>query len=288
MQFIFAPIWGRISDRVGRRPILLIGLVGSVVFYALFGYASTLIGRRPRALGAVALLFVARIGAGIAGATIATAQAVIADCTPKEKRAHGMALIGAAFGIGFTFGPLLGWRRPCCSFPTGPEFAGYVGVRAVAARAGPGGHLMPETRRPRRARPAGGTGSTSHGLLLDLADADGRPAGADVLPGDVRVRQVRGDAGAAEQGRSGYSEQTNYWVFAYVGFVLMLTQGCLYRRLVEEVPRGDAHAARRRVHVPRAWSGWRRWLRAGRAELSAAGCRCSSWRSPWRSSGSRS
>jgi MFS family permease len=106
MQFIFAPIWGRVSDRIGRRPILLLGLGGSVVFYALFGYACSL--PTEMALTALVLIFVARIGAGIAGATISTAQAVIADCTTPERRKHGMALIGAAFGIGFTFGPLIG------------------------------------------------------------------------------------------------------------------------------------------------------------------------------------
>src|SRR5438132_1434804 len=84
MQFLFAPIWGRISDRIGRRPILLLGLGGSVVFYALFGYASDL----PLSSAALALtlLFVARLGQGTSGATISTAQAVIADCTPPEKR----------------------------------------------------------------------------------------------------------------------------------------------------------------------------------------------------------
>lgn len=106
MQFIFAPIWGRVSDRIGRRPILLLGLGGSVVFYALFGYACSL--GTDQALLVLALFFVSRIGAGVAGATISTAQAVIADCTPPERRKHGMALIGAAFGIGFTFGPLIG------------------------------------------------------------------------------------------------------------------------------------------------------------------------------------
>jgi MFS family permease len=106
MQFLFAPIWGRVSDRIGRRPILLLGLVGSVVFYALFGFACGL--PTDLALVALLLMFVSRIGAGIAGATISTAQAVIADCTPPERRRHGMALIGAAFGIGFTFGPLIG------------------------------------------------------------------------------------------------------------------------------------------------------------------------------------
>ncbi|MBL9091839.1 MAG: MFS transporter [Planctomycetaceae bacterium] len=98
MQFIFSPLWGRLSDRIGRRPVLMVGLAGSVVFYALFGVATT--------MESLALLFTARIGAGIAGATISTAQAYIADVTTLEKRAKGMALIGAAFGIGFTFGPL--------------------------------------------------------------------------------------------------------------------------------------------------------------------------------------
>ena len=97
MQFLFAPVWGRVSDRVGRRPVLLVGLAGSIVFYTFFGFADS-----------VTMLFVSRIGAGICGATISTSAAYIADVTPPEKRARGMALIGAAFGIGFTIGPVLG------------------------------------------------------------------------------------------------------------------------------------------------------------------------------------
>lgn len=109
MQFLFAPIWGRLSDRIGRRPILLLGLAGSTVSYGLFGLATgwdpttTVLGLSP-----LGWLFVTRIGAGIAGATIPTAQAYIADVTDVQNRGKGMAMIGAAFGIGFTFGPLLG------------------------------------------------------------------------------------------------------------------------------------------------------------------------------------
>ena len=101
MQFFFAPVWGRISDRIGRRPVIIVGLAGSVIFYALFGIATI---RRS-----MLLLFVSRIGAGLAGATISTAHAYIADCTTLEQRPRGMALIGMAFGLGFTFGPLLGF-----------------------------------------------------------------------------------------------------------------------------------------------------------------------------------
>ena len=109
MQFIFAPMWGIWSDRIGRRPILLLGLAGSAISYGLFGYVSAQ-GRDALILGFSPLIwmYVTRIGAGIAGATISTAQAVIADCTGPEGRGKGMALIGAAFGIGFTFGPLIG------------------------------------------------------------------------------------------------------------------------------------------------------------------------------------
>lgn len=100
MQFVFAPVWGRISDHVGRRPVLLASLTASAMFYWLFGLASV--------WGSLAWMFAARIGAGIASATIPTAQAYIADVTTPQQRARGMALVGAAFGLGFTLGPLVG------------------------------------------------------------------------------------------------------------------------------------------------------------------------------------
>lgn len=97
MQFIFSPFWGRLSDRLGRRPILMFCLLGEGFAYALFAYARNL-----------ELLFVARILAGFFGASISTASAYISDITPAHERSKGMALIGAAFGLGFVVGPALG------------------------------------------------------------------------------------------------------------------------------------------------------------------------------------
>ena len=97
MQFLFAPIWGRLSDRVGRRPVLLGSLLLTAVSYVVFGLA-----------GSLTVLFLSRMMAGIAGATISTAQAYMADTTTPEERTKGMGLIGAAFGMGFIFGPAIG------------------------------------------------------------------------------------------------------------------------------------------------------------------------------------
>src|SRR5579884_888695 len=90
MQFLFAPVWGMVSDRVGRRPILLLGLLSSVVFYSVFGVAS-LFGMEGYREWGLLLLFVSRVGAGIAGATLGTAQAAIADSTTQRGRSRGMA-----------------------------------------------------------------------------------------------------------------------------------------------------------------------------------------------------
>ncbi|MEQ8302484.1 MAG: TCR/Tet family MFS transporter [Cyclobacteriaceae bacterium] len=97
MQFVCAPIVGNLSDRFGRRPILLASLFGFGVDYLLMAFAPTL-----------AWLFLGRIVAGIMGASFTTASAYIADISTPEKRAQNFGLIGAAFGLGFIIGPLIG------------------------------------------------------------------------------------------------------------------------------------------------------------------------------------
>lgn len=97
MQFIFSPIMGRLSDQYGRRPFILMGLAGSFVSYLMFAFASSL-----------AMLLASRLLAGLFNANVAVGQAYIADVTSPEERSKGMGMIGAAFGMGFTFGPVIG------------------------------------------------------------------------------------------------------------------------------------------------------------------------------------
>jgi multidrug resistance protein len=121
MQFVFAPIWGRLSDRLGRRPILLTSTAGAAVSYVLFALASGM----QNATVALWSMFLARAFAGMCGGNITVAQAYIADITPPENRSKRMGLIGMAFGLGFIFGPALGG--------VGLKFLGSTGPGWLAA-----------------------------------------------------------------------------------------------------------------------------------------------------------
>ena len=102
MQFMFAPIWGRISDRKGRRPVILVGLTGTVIGF-------TLLATTALFFDSLIMLFVSRIISGIfTAATLPTSQAYITDTTTGKDRAKGFGLLGAAFGLGFAMGPGIG------------------------------------------------------------------------------------------------------------------------------------------------------------------------------------
>src|SRR5438067_11778837 len=102
MQLVFAPAWGRLSDRIGRRPVLLVSTAGAAVSYAIFAFGSGLQDHT-----ALWVILGSRMLAGICGANITVAQAYIADVTPPEDRSKKMGLIGMAFGLGFICGPII-------------------------------------------------------------------------------------------------------------------------------------------------------------------------------------
>jgi MFS transporter, DHA1 family, tetracycline resistance protein len=217
MQFVFMPIWGRLSDRVGRRPILLLGLFGSFASYLAFGLA-----------GSLPLLFVSRMFAGIAGATVSTAQAFIADTTTPENRAKGMGLVGAAFGLGFIFGPALGGVLSRWGHIVPPLFASALSLFNLGAA----WFLLPESRPAHVPR----TEREAHSRLEALRKALTRPTLPALLA--VYVTVVAAFSGFEttfalfSERRFGFTEETIGYLFAYVGLVLSIVQGGLVGRVV--------------------------------------------------------
>lgn len=134
-QFIAAPILGRLSDRYGRRPVLIASQIGTVVAFGLFIFAAELGQMVEQALpslpmtGGMFMLYVARIVDGITGGNITTAQAYIADITPDEHRAEGLGLLQAAFGVGFIFGPAFG--GVLASYGSRMPFIGAVVITTI-------------------------------------------------------------------------------------------------------------------------------------------------------------
>ncbi len=107
MQFVFAPLLGRLSDERGRRPVILVSLAGSAAAWTVFGFGAEFASAFGLVAG-LATLFASRMLAGAMGGNIAAAQAYVADVTAPERRAGALGLVGAAFGLGFVFGPALG------------------------------------------------------------------------------------------------------------------------------------------------------------------------------------
>ncbi len=140
LQLVAVPVWGGLSDRLGRRPVLIVGLVGSTASYVMFAFAHT-----------YWLLLVSRVVAGAMGATVGVAQAYIADVTAPERRAHAMGMLGAAFAMGFILGPAIGGILSTHSYAS----AGLVAAALCAANGVAAVIWLPETPQHRATRPEG-------------------------------------------------------------------------------------------------------------------------------------
>jgi multidrug resistance protein len=149
MQFVAVPIWGRVSDRLGRRPFIVAGLFASAVSYLIFGLATSL-----------AALFVSRVAAGAAGGTISVAQAYVADSTEPENRAHGLGMLGAASGLGILIGPAIGGYFS----QFGYSVPGYIAAVLCAVNGIAALFFLPESVRGRGAR-EGSEGAAQAGSI---------------------------------------------------------------------------------------------------------------------------
>jgi multidrug resistance protein len=265
-QLLFAPVWGRLSDRFGRRPVLLVGLVGSAVSYLVFAFA-----------GSILALLLSRIMAGVGGANVPVAQAYIADITPPERRAGGMGLIGAAFGLGFIFGPAIGGLLA----PISPAAPGLAAAALCAGNALVAFFFLPEslTREEREARrrlesagsdpeigiETGGTHPTGGADRTDRASRAGRAgrAGGDPTPAAALLPTT--DLRAVVRNREfttvllltflftaafstmhpvfplfaserfGLDERAVGWLFAFLGTVSAIMQGGVVRALAPRI-----------------------------------------------------
>ncbi len=151
-QFLFAPLWGRVSDRVGRKPVLVLSLVGTAAGSLLTGLA-----------GSLWVLFAGRIIDGISGASVSVAQAAVTDLAPPEQRSRLLGLLGAAFGLGFVAGPAIG----ALAALGGPHVPFFVAAALATVNAVVAAVRIPETR-PRSRVPSSVATQERAGVRRDL------------------------------------------------------------------------------------------------------------------------
>jgi MFS family permease len=228
MQFFFAPVWGWLSDRVGRRPVILVSLTASCTGYLLFAFSHSL-----------TILFISRVIAGIGGANIATAQAYISDITSPENRAKGMGIIGAAFGMGFILGPPLsgflahiGTKLGMAGnllpglVAGGLSFTAFLIALTVLVESKPR-DLVPRAGRPPQFDARMWREIGSNGLLASLI------AGLFLTLLAVAGMEVSVTLHARE--RFDFQQMNMSYLFLFMGVIVALIQGGLIGRLVKRV-----------------------------------------------------
>jgi DHA1 family tetracycline resistance protein-like MFS transporter len=221
MQFVFSPILGGLSDQFGRRPVLIISLIGLGVDYFIHALAPTLLW-----------LFIGRVLAGIAGASITTATAYIADISSPEKRAQNFGLIGAAFGLGFIIGPVIGgifsqW---------GIRVPFYVAAGLTLLNALYGFFVIPESLSEENRRPFSWKRANPVGTLLQLKKYPliiGFLGTIFLL--NIASHAVQSNWSFYSMLKFGWDEKMVGYSLGFVGLLVALVQGGLIRVLVPKI-----------------------------------------------------
>jgi len=219
MQFIFAPIWGRISDRTGRRPVLLLCLFGTAIGHLFFAFADSLV-----------MLFIARSLTGIAAASIPVAMAYISDVTTTENRAKGMGLVGAAFGLGFIFGPAIGGILSQYGFPVPIYFASLLSAIASLLAY----FALPESFTPGNLKNI----EENKFNLKNLKSAIKNPAIGILFiiffMITLSFANLESMFALFTEKKYGFDATDNGYIFALVGIISAITQGMLIGPLVKK------------------------------------------------------
>ncbi|NOX65537.1 MAG: MFS transporter [Chlorobi bacterium] len=217
MQFIFNPIIGKISDRIGRRPVILISLITTIISYIIFSFSTTFI-----------VLLSTRLLAGIGGSNVGAAQAYIADITDKSNRAKGMGIIGAAFGLGFVFGPIFGGIIAEFGYEyVGFASAGFSSMAFLFAL-----FFLPESLKVKK--PLKGF---DYSLIKkdDLLEIKNTPNVAFFIALFFiiifAVANIYGTFALLGQKHYGFTDRENGYLFGIIGIVGAIVQGAFLKRM---------------------------------------------------------
>lgn len=214
-QFVASPIWGNLSDRWGRRPVILISVLGSALSHLAFGLSGHLWG-----------LFLARGFAGLFGGNISAAMASVADITGPEQRAKGMGMIGAAFGLGFILGPFIGGVLGGTSY--GAQFPAFIAAGICFLNFLIALKILPETNQNKTTT---AIKSSRLGLVLIMLK---KPTVNSVLViyflMSLAMAHMEASLFMLVQDRFNWTLSTASLGFAYVGVIMVITQGGIIRK----------------------------------------------------------
>lgn len=218
-QFIASPFLGALSDRIGRRPVILCNILGSSFAYFLFGWANTLW-----------LLMLARVLEGITGGSISTAQAYIADVTPPEDRMKRFGLIGAVFGLGFVIGPAFGGFLSTYSLAAPAYAAGTLCLIAAVF----GYFMLPESL-PLEKRSTAKLQLSDANPFLKISQALSRDSIRAILLAifvvNVAFSALQSNFAVFTLKRFQMGPQDNAWIFVYIGCLSIFMQGVVVRKM---------------------------------------------------------